>query len=188
MKKEDFRIIADVPKAGINFIDITPILNDKTLFQDCMSSLENKVVSKYGEDGIDVIVSMEARGFIFGAALAAKMGVRFVPARKVGKLPYETLKGTYSLEYGSDALEMHKDSINENDRVLILDDILATGGTAKCVCDMVKCLGGSVEGLLFVAELENLKAKEDILARGIPCDSLVSFTDAYLEENKIKKN
>lgn len=182
MNKKDFRVIKDFPKEGINFIDIMPILNDKDLFAECIKKLENKLVSQFAYDDIDVIVGGEARGFIFGAALAAQMGVRFVPIRKAGKLPGRVIKGAYSLEYGTDSLEIQSDSIKLGDKVVIVDDILATGGTVECMINLVDTLGGEVKDCLFVADLSDLPGVKRLNDWNVKFDSLFSFSDKYLTE------
>jgi adenine phosphoribosyltransferase len=143
------RDIPDFPKPGIVFKDITPLLADPAAFGACLELLEDRLK---GVD-IDTIMGIESRGFIFGAALAYKMQKPFVPARKPGKLPYDKVKVEYSLEYGTDALEVHRDAIGKGDRVLILDDLLATGGTASGTCQLVRKLGGEVAAVAFVVEL-----------------------------------
>ncbi|MDO5479734.1 MAG: adenine phosphoribosyltransferase, partial [Clostridia bacterium] len=122
--KSKFRHVADFPKAGIDFIDITTVLNDKDAFREAI----DQMASMIDVSSCDVLVASEARGFILGSALAYKLGVRFVPVRKPGKLPYKTVKGSYELEYGTDSLEMHTDAINKGDKAVLVDDLIATGG------------------------------------------------------------
>ena len=172
--KEKFRIVKDFPKEGINFVDVTTVLNDAEAFSYTMSELYKKI-SEY--EDVNVIVGTEARGFIFGAALASKMNIRFVPARKPGKLPAETVKSTYSLEYGEDSLEIHRDAIKPVDKVVIIDDLLATGGTALSVVKMVKELGGVIKCTAFVVEIPELKGREKIERFGIDVISLINFED-----------
>lgn len=179
LKKSDFRIVPNFPKEGIQFVDVTSIMNDAHLFQTCLSDLEEILSNKFDYDDIDVIVGVESRGFIFGAALAAQMGLGFVPARKAGKLPGEVVSGTYQLEYGSDTLEMHKDSICKGNKVVIIDDLLATGGTVGCVADMVELMGGKVVDCLFVTELSKLNGRKRLESKGLVVDSLVDFDDIY---------
>jgi adenine phosphoribosyltransferase len=143
------RDIPDFPKPGIVFKDITPLLADPEAFGACLDLFAERLEPLK----IDAIMGIESRGFIFGGALAYKMKKRFVPARKPGKLPYEKIRVEYELEYGTDALEVHKDAIAKGERVLVLDDLLATGGTASGACDLVRKLGGEVAAVAFVVEL-----------------------------------
>ncbi|MDP8212765.1 MAG: adenine phosphoribosyltransferase [Candidatus Zapsychrus exili] len=154
--KEYIRDIPDFPKEGIIFKDITTLLKDKVAFKKSVDLL----AKKFKKENIDLIVGVEARGFIFGAALAYKLGVGFVPVRKKGKLPYKTKGITYDLEYGTDTLEIHEDAIDENSRVLIVDDLLATGGTIKAVSDLIKEQKANIVGIAFVVELRFLKGKD----------------------------
>lgn len=154
---EYIRDIPDFPKKGIVFKDVTPLLGNGEVFNHTIEMLSTPY-----EGEVDIVVGIEARGFIFASPVAIRLGAGFVPARKVGKLPYEIIKSSYDLEYGSDGLEMHKDSIKPGDKVLIIDDVLATGGTAKAVIDMVESLGGVVVGLSFLLEIQELKGKDKI--------------------------
>ena len=156
--KNYIRNIPDFPKPGILFRDITTLLKDKKAFKLVVSSLSNK----YKNKKIDVVVAVEARGFILGGAVAENIGAGFVPVRKKGKLPWKTNSVTYALEYGTDTLEMHHDAIKPGDRVLIIDDLLATGGTVKAVTDLVKQLQGKIVGIAFLIELTGLKDKEKL--------------------------
>jgi adenine phosphoribosyltransferase len=162
MKKSDLknhiRDIPDFPKEGIIFKDITTLLHDKDAFKKSVDVL----AKKFKKEDIDLIVGVEARGFIFGAALAYKLNVGFVPVRKKGKLPHKTKSVTYELEYGSDTLEIHEDAIVPKQRVLIVDDLLATGGTIKAVSDLVEAQGGIIAGLAFIVELKFLKGKDKL--------------------------
>ena len=139
--KAKIRHVPDFPKAGILFYDVTTLLRDPDGFRVAIDSLANP----YKDRGISLVVGIESRGFILGAAVADRIGAGFVPVRKVGKLPSKTVKVSYDLEYGSDSLEMHHDAIEPGQRVLIVDDLLATGGTARATVDLVKQLGGRVE-------------------------------------------
>ncbi len=152
------RDVPDFPKAGIIFKDITPLLKNPKGFKSAI----NQMAKKYKDKNIDKIVSMESRGFIFGAALALKLGAGFVPVRKKGKLPYKTIREEYQLEYGTDILEIHEDAICKDENILIVDDVLATGGTAKAVCSLIEKLGGKVAGLCFLIELSFLKPQEKL--------------------------
>jgi len=156
--KKYIRDIPDFPKKGIIFKDITTLLKDKEAFKKTI----NLLAKNYKDESIDFVIAVEARGFIFGAALAYKLGAGFIPVRKKGKLPYETNNITYSLEYGTDTLEIHEDAIPENARVLIVDDLLATGGTIRAVADLVKEQKALIVGLAFVVELRFLKGKEKL--------------------------
>lgn len=166
-----FRHVLDFPKEGIDFIDITTVLNDKDAFREAV----DKIAAEAGKGKCDVIVGSEARGFILGAAVAYKMGVRFVPVRKKGKLPYKTISGTYDLEYGTDTLEMHIDAIKENDNVVIVDDLLATGGTALCISDMIKELKGKIVSSVFLVELKDLPGRNALEEKGIEVLSVVKI-------------
>ena len=147
--KTKIRHVPDFPKAGILFYDITTLLQDAAGFRMAIDSL----ALPFKDQGIDVVVGIESRGFIFGAAVADRIGAGFTPVRKPGKLPSTTIRVTYDLEYGSDSLEMHNDAIEDGQRVLIVDDLLATGGTARATTDLVKKLGGQVHALAFLIEL-----------------------------------
>ncbi len=143
------RDIPDFPKPGILFKDITPLLADHAAFTACLSLFEER----YRSLAPDAVVGIESRGFIFGAALAARLGAAFVPARKPGKLPWKTERVEYSLEYGTDSLEMHVDAVEAGEKVVIIDDLMATGGTAAATKALVEKLGGVVIGAGFVIEL-----------------------------------
>lgn len=159
MKIENYiRDIQDFPKKGILFKDITPLLNDVEARQECLSILVNSLKGQK----IDKVVGAESRGFFFGMLLAQELKAGFVPVRKPKKLPFETISASYELEYGTDILEMHRDAIQKGDRVLIHDDVLATGGTAKAVCDLVKELGGEIVQCNFLMELAFLNGREKI--------------------------
>lgn len=158
--KDLIREIADFPKQGILFYDITTLLKDKLGFARLIDALSANYIGK--EKEIDLVLGIEARGFIFGPALAYRLNAGFVPVRKPGKLPAETVKVSYELEYGSNALEIHKDAIGKGQRVLIVDDLLATGGTAVATADLVGGLGAHIAGLAFVVELDFLKGREKL--------------------------
>jgi adenine phosphoribosyltransferase len=167
--KQCIRDVPDFPKPGIVFKDITPILADPDVFNLCLDS----TAARFDGTAIDVIVGVESRGFIFGAALASRMRKAFVPARKPGKLPAEKQRIDYQLEYGSDALEMHSDAISEGQRVLVVDDLLATGGTAWAACELVRSLGGQVIATSFVVELTFLSGRERL--KPVEVFSLVQY-------------
>src|SRR5437660_4043153 len=156
--KKLIREVPDFPKKGILFYDITTLLKDKLGFARLIDALSEHYIGK----DIDLVLGMEARGFIFGPALAYRLNTGFVPVRKPGKLPAETVKISYELEYGSNALEVHKDAIQKGQRVLIVDDLLATGGTAVETAELVRGLGGEIAGLAFVVELDFLKGREKL--------------------------
>ena len=156
------RDVPDFPKPGILFKDVTPLIGDGPAFRLVTDLLAERIDDKAPE----LVVGIESRGFIFGAALAERLGVGFVPVRKPGKLPYRTTRETYSLEYGTDALEMHEDAV-EKRRCLIVDDLLATGGTAAATARLVERQGGKVEGFAFVIELDFLKGRDRLGARTI---------------------
>lgn len=152
------RDIKDFPKPGIVFKDITPLLSDPQASEACLEQLLNLV----GNQNIDKVVGVEARGFFFGNSLAQSLNAGFVPVRKPGKLPAVTISQTYDLEYGTDTLQIHKDAIKPGDRVLIHDDILATGGTAKAVCNLVERLGGVIVQCNFLIALDFLQGAQKI--------------------------
>lgn len=152
------RDIQDFPKPGIGFKDITPLLANPKAVKECMALLINSLKEKK----IDVVVGVESRGFFFATLLAYELGAGFVPVRKPKKLPFETLSATYELEYGTDTLEVHTDAIKKGDRVLIHDDVLATGGTARAVCELVEKLGGEIVQCNFLMELSFLNGRDKI--------------------------
>src|SRR4051812_45835342 len=156
--KNLIREVPDFPKKGILFYDITTLLKDKLGFATLIDALSENYIGK----DIDLVLGMEARGFIFGPALSYRLNAGFVPVRKPGKLPAETIKITYDLEYGSNCLEVHKDAIVKGQRVLIVDDLLATGGTAAATAGLVESLGGEIAGLAFVVELDFLKGRNKL--------------------------
>jgi adenine phosphoribosyltransferase len=153
--KSRIRHVPDFPKAGILFYDITTLLQDPAGFREAIDSMASPFLGK----GIDVVVGIESRGFIFGSAIADRLGAGFSPVRKPGKLPSTTVRASYDLEYGSDALEIHDDGVKKGQRVLIVDDLLATGGTAKAASDLVSRLGGDVHALAFLIELVGLNGR-----------------------------
>lgn len=156
--KQLIREVPDFPKPGILFYDITTLLKDRLGFARLIDSLTEYYLNK----DIDLIIGIEARGFIFGPALAYRLNAGFVPVRKPKKLPAETVKWTYDLEYGSDTLEIHKDAIQRGQRVVIVDDLLATGGTAKATAELASSLGADICGLGFVVELDFLKGRDKL--------------------------
>lgn len=162
------RSIPDFPKKGINFKDITTLLKDPAGFQSALNKMEARI-----EDDLDVIVGIESRGFIFGAALADRLGVGLVLARKPGKLPAATARQEYDLEYGTDALEIHTDGIEAGQRVLIVDDLLATGGTAAATVALVQQLGGTVVACMFLIELRFLDGRSKLAGHRV--ESLIIY-------------
>ncbi len=163
------RIVPGFPKPGIQFIDVTTLLLDPR----ALPSIIDGWAERYRHRHIDAIVGVEARGFIFGAALAYKMGLPFVPARKKGKLPAETIEEEFDLEYGKDTVTMHVDALKNGQRVVIVDDLLATGGTVEAVAKLVRRLGAEVVEAAFVVELPPLKGRERL--QGIPIHREVEF-------------
>jgi adenine phosphoribosyltransferase len=153
--KEKIRHVPDFPKAGILFYDITTLLQDPSGFRAAIDSL----ALPFTDQHIEMVVGIESRGFIFGAAVADRIGAGFTPVRKAGKLPSQCIRASYNLEYGTDALEMHNDAIREGQRVLIVDDLLATGGTARATTELVRRLGGEVHALAFLIELLALNGR-----------------------------
>ena len=161
--KQHIRSVPDFPKPGILFYDITTLLRDPSGLKVTIDRLS----SPYAGKGIDVVIGIESRGFILGAPVAERIGAGFVPIRKPGKLPAKALKETYDLEYGQDALEIHADAIEKGQRVLIVDDVLATGGTAAAAVGLVKSLGGDLHGLAFLIELLFLNGKTKLKGQEI---------------------
>jgi adenine phosphoribosyltransferase len=156
---EDYiRDIKDFPKPGVLFKDITPLLADKEAFKLCFQRLVDLVEDEH----IDKVVAIESRGFFFGSLLAKKFNAGFVPLRKAGKLPFTTLKEPFSLEYGMDVLEMHEDAIEKGEKVLLHDDVLATGGTARAACKLIEKAGGEIVQCNFIMELEILRGAEKL--------------------------
>lgn len=156
--KSKIRHVPDFPKAGILFYDVTTLLQDPLGFHAAIDSM----VAPFTGQGIDLVVGIESRGFIFGSAVADRIGAGFSPVRKPGKLPSKTVRASYDLEYGSDALEMHDDAVRKGQRVLIVDDLLATGGTAKATSELVTRLGGEVYALAFLIELVALNGRDKL--------------------------
>jgi adenine phosphoribosyltransferase len=167
--KRAIRRVPDFPTKGIMFIDITTLWKDPRLMRMAVDAL----FEHFREKGVDVILGIEARGFVFGALLAERFGVGFVPARKLGKLPGEHVTEMYQLEYRTDGLELHKDAIRKGDRVLIVDDLMATAGTALAAAKMVETLEGVVVGLAFVVELSFLHGRERL--KNFDVFSLVTY-------------
>ena len=169
--KEMIRTVPDFPKPGIKFYDITTLLKDSYGLRTTI----DRLVECIDDPNIDTVIGMEARGFIFAPALAYRLKAGFVPVRKPRKLPAPVESVTYALEYGTDTLEIHKDAVEKGDRVIIADDLLATGGTARAVVDLVETLGGVVAGLAFVVELNFLNGRERF--PGYKISSLLKYDD-----------
>lgn len=161
--REHVREVPDFPKKGILFLDVTTIVKDAKAFNMCIDFL----YEKFKDENIDYVAGIESRGFIFGAPLACKLNAGFVTVRKPNKLPADTIKETYDLEYGTDTIEMHADAVKAGDRVLVIDDLLATGGTAAAACNLVKKAGADVVASAFIIELDPLKGREKIEASGV---------------------
>jgi adenine phosphoribosyltransferase len=165
------RTIPDYPKPGIMFRDITTLLKDASGFKSCVERL----VEPYRTAGVEAVVAIEARGFILGGAVADRLGTGFVPLRKRGKLPAATIGQEYELEYGTDIIEMHRDAIREGERILLVDDLIATGGTAEAGVKLVRRMGGVVVGAAFVVDLPELGGAAKLEADGVPCHTLIAF-------------
>lgn len=163
------RDIPDFPKKGIIFKDITTLIGNGDLFRKAIDAF----AEKYQDKGIELIACIDARGFIFGGALAYRLGIGVIPIRKKGKLPFKTKTASYELEYGTDILEVHEDAIKTGEKVLLIDDLLATGGTAQATAELIKSLGGDLVSIAFLIELEFLKGRDKIK----DCDvfSLIKF-------------
>ena len=161
--KDFVRDVPDFPKPGILYKDITPLLNDAAAFKAAI----DRMAAKYREASVDVVAAAEARGFLFGVPLAMQLGVAFVPVRKKGKLPYRTHTVEYDLEYGTDTLEMHIDGVEQGQKVLIVDDLLATGGTVAACCELVESCGATVVGCAFLIDLTFLGGAERLAPREV---------------------
>ena len=169
--KSRIRDVPDFPKPGIVFKDITPVLADPRAFNLCLDLL----AERYDAEPLDAIVGIESRGFIFGAALASRMRKAFVPVRKPGKLPYETHKVASELEYGSDAVEIHRDAISQGEKALIVDDLIATGGTAEAAVKLLRQIGADIVAACFVIDLPDLGGRAKLEALGVPVRTLIGF-------------
>lgn len=161
--KSRIRHVPDFPKPGILFYDITTLLRDRDGFRQVVEAM----AAPYQGQPIDLVVGVESRGFILGGALADRLGAGFAPVRKLGKLPSKSIRATYDLEYGTDSLEMHEDAVSAGQRVLIVDDLLATGGTAKATVDLVRRLGGRLQGLAFLIELVDLRGRAKLQGENV---------------------
>jgi adenine phosphoribosyltransferase len=168
--KDRIREIPDFPRPGIGFKDITPLLGDAT----CLATCVDVLADRFSGERIDKVLGVEARGFIIASPVAYRLGAGFVPVRKAGKLPFEVLSVTYELEYGSDTLEVHADALQPGERALVLDDVLATGGTASATCRLVEKLGAVTVGFGCIIELSFLGGRRRLDA-GLPVEALVSY-------------
>lgn len=169
--KRKIRNVPDFPKPGILFYDITTLLQDRDGLREAL----DEMARPFTGSGIDVIVGVESRGFIFGAAIADRLGAGFAPVRKPGKLPYKTTRTSYALEYGSDTLEIHEDAVKPGQQVLIVDDLLATGGTAAATASLVEQIGGTIAGISFLIELDFLNGREKLAGRNV--HSVLHYAD-----------
>ncbi|WP_040950066.1 adenine phosphoribosyltransferase [Gorillibacterium massiliense] len=167
--KEHIRVIEDFPQAGISFKDITTLLQNGPVYKSAIDALKEK----YADIEIDLVAGPEARGFVVGAPLAYALGTGFIPIRKSGKLPYDCIEASYSLEYGKDKLAMHSDAIRPGQKVLIADDLLATGGTIATTVNLIRQLGGEIVGAAFFIELEDLNGRDKL--EGIEVFSLMKY-------------
>ena len=157
------RDIPDFPKKGIVFKDITPLLKDAAAFK----SMVDAFTARYQGKGVTQVAVIESRGFLLGSAIAHRLGAGLIPIRKKGKLPWKTIAASYELEYGTDSIEVHQDAAGAKDKVLIIDDVIATGGTAKAACELIEKLGAGVAGVGFLIELSFLKGREKLAGREI---------------------
>ncbi|HPD81849.1 MAG TPA: adenine phosphoribosyltransferase [Candidatus Pacearchaeota archaeon] len=174
--KDKIRTIPDFPKKGVLFRDITPLLQDK----ESLRRFTEMFYEKYKETKIDIIAGIESRGFILAGILAERLGTGVVLIRKPGKLPYETIKQEYSLEYGKDMVEMHKDSVKLGQKVLLIDDLIATGGTALASCNLIKKLGGQIVDCAFLIELEELGGVEKLKKENYPSFTIMKFNETEM--------
>ena len=171
MLKDTIRTIPDYPKPGIQFRDITTLLRHPTAFREAIDALS----APYQKGGVTTVAGIEARGFILGGAVACQLGAGFVPIRKKGKLPHDTVRISYSLEYGIDEMEIHRDAVSRGEKVLLVDDLIATGGSATAAISLLRSLGAEVVAACFVIDLPELKGADRIRALDVPVHTLVSF-------------
>jgi adenine phosphoribosyltransferase len=169
--KKLVRTIADYPKPGVMFRDITTLLKDASGFRACIELL----AEPYHAAGIEVVAGIEARGFILGGAVADRLGTGFVPIRKKGKLPAAAIGQDYELEYGTDIIEVHEDAIRPGERVLLIDDLIATGGTAEAAARLIGRVGGALVGAAFIVDLPELGGCAKLAKAGVPCHCLLAF-------------
>ncbi|MGJ8563675.1 MAG: adenine phosphoribosyltransferase [Alphaproteobacteria bacterium] len=169
--KDTIRTIPDFPKPGIMFRDITTLMTNRRAFAEAVIQL----AAPYQDKNIDNVAGIEARGFVFGAAIAYELGAGFVPIRKKGKLPYKTYEQSYDLEYGSDTLELHADAIRGQEKILMIDDLIATGGTAEAAVHLLRKAGSNIVGAAFVVDLPDLGGSQKLRDMGIDVTTLVEF-------------
>jgi len=169
--KDTIRTIPDFPKPGIMFRDITTLMTNRAAFSETIKRLADP----YRDKGIDNVAGIEARGFVFGAAVAYELGAGYVPIRKKGKLPFDTYEQEYELEYGTDVLELHADAVRGQEKVLLIDDLIATGGTAEAAIHLLRKAGSNVIGAAFVIDLPDLGGLAKIVDFGIPVTALVAY-------------
>jgi adenine phosphoribosyltransferase len=169
--KKLIRTIPDYPKPGIMFRDVTTLLGDAQGFKAAIA----RTTEPYRVEPVDAVAGIEARGFILGGAIADRLGCAFIPMRKKGRLPWKTIGQEYVLEYGVDALEIHEDAIDADERILIIDDLIATGGTAEAAVKLVRRLGGHVVGAAFIIDLPELGGRKRLEAMGVKCHALMEF-------------
>ena len=169
--KEHIRIVPNFPKEGIMFLDITTAVKDAK----AMQMMTDFLYEKFKNEGVDYVAGIESRGFIFGAALAYKLGCGFITIRKPNKLPAKTLREDYTLEYGTSTIEIHEDALKAGDRVVVIDDLLATGGTAIAACNLVKRVGAEVVSTAFIIELDPLKGRQKIEEKGFKVVSMLNY-------------
>lgn len=169
--KEHVRIVPDFPKKGIMFLDITTALKDAK----AMQMMTNFLYEKFKTEKVDYVAGIESRGFIFGATLAYKLGCGFITIRKPNKLPAKTIREDYTLEYGTNTIEIHEDAIKAGNRIVVIDDLLATGGTAIAACNLIKRVGAEVVATAFIIELNPLKGREKIEANGVKVISMLNY-------------
>ncbi|MGD9968678.1 MAG: adenine phosphoribosyltransferase [Hyphomonadaceae bacterium] len=169
--RESIRAIPGYPKPGIIFRDITTLLTDRQAFQRAVQQM----ATPYSDRGVDKVAAIEARGFIFGGAVAHLLSAAFVPVRKRGKLPWRTISQEYQLEYGTDVVELHEDALTRGERVLLIDDLIATGGTAEAAVKLIERLGGDVIGASFVVDLPDLGGADRLRTRGLDVQAVCAF-------------
>ncbi|MGE3065300.1 MAG: adenine phosphoribosyltransferase [Hyphomicrobiaceae bacterium] len=169
--KKLIRTIPDYPKPGIQFRDVTTLLGDAQGFKAAIARMSDP----YRTVPVDAVAGIEARGFILGGAVADRLGCGFIPMRKKGKLPWKTIGQEYTLEYGVDIIEIHEDAIERGERILIVDDLIATGGTAEAAAKLIRRSGGEVVGAAFVIDLPDLNGRKKLEALGVPCTALMTF-------------
>lgn len=169
--KEHVRIVPNFPKEGIMFLDITTAIKDAK----AMQMMTDFLYEKFKNESVDYVAGIESRGFIFGAALAYKLGCGFITVRKPNKLPAKTIREDYTLEYGTNTIEIHEDALKAGDRVVVIDDLLATGGTAIAACNLVKRVGAEVVSTAFIIELDPLKGRQKIEEKGFKVVSMLNY-------------